>query len=331
MQIESLGEFALIQRLAQLLPVPGAEVVKGIGDDAAAIDLGDGRMLILTTDMLVEGVHFDLATTSARDLGYKSLAVNLSDLASMGCGPGYGLISLGLPPDFEVEMAEELYRGMAECAERWGGQLVGGDTVSSPEGLVINMALTAIMPAEIMLTRSGAHIGDMVLVTGNLGESALGLELLKRGVTREDDAAHACIQRHLRPVPRLSIGAAVKAAGATAMIDCSDGLLADLGHICEASEVGAVVEADWLPISEGARRVADELGMDALQAALSGGEDYELVITMQPERAEAAAARLDLTPVGIIVIASEGVKVADARGHALPVESPGYEHFREEN
>ncbi len=330
MQLESLGEFALIQRLAQLLPAPSAEVVKGIGDDAAAVDLGDGRMLILTTDMLVEGVHFDLSFTSPRDLGYKSLAVNLSDLASMGCGPGYGLISLGLPPDFEVEAAEELYRGLGECAEQWGAQLVGGDTVSSPAGLVINLALTAIMPAEIMLTRSGARIGDMVMVTGNLGESALGLELLKRGMTIEGDSGHALIKRHLRPEPRFSVGGAMKAAGATAMIDCSDGLLADLRHICEASEVGAVVEADWLPISDVARRVADELGVDAVQAALSGGEDYELVITMRPELAEEAAARLNLTPIGVIVIASEGMKVADAQGHTLPVESPGYEHFREE-
>jgi len=328
MQLENIGEFRLIERLAQLLPAPGAEVVEGIGDDAAAIDLGDGRLLILTTDMLVEGVHFDLSYTSPRDLGYKILAVNLSDLASMGCGPGYALISLGLPSGFAVEAAEDIYRGLADCAAEWGARIVGGDTVASPQGLVFNLALSALMPSENMVTRAGAHIGDMVMVTGSLGESALGLEVLKRGVEPEDDAARSCAERHLRPHPRLAAGAAAKAAGATAMIDCSDGLLADLGHICEASSTGAVVEADWLPISDAARQVAESLGLDPVQAALAGGEDYELVITMRPDEAEEAARQLDLTPVGVIVIASEGMKVTDESGRAVTVESPGYEHFQ---
>ncbi len=328
-RIENLGEFALIQRLAQLLPAPGEEVVKGIGDDAAAIRLDGGQMLILTTDMLIEGVHFDLSFTSPRDIGYKTLAVNLSDLASMGCGPGYALVSLGLPDGFDVEEAEEIYRGLAECAERWGGQFVGGDTVSSPHGLTINLALSALMNEETMVTRAGARVGDMVLVTGSLGESALGLELFKRGIVPEDENAIACVQRHLRPEPRFAVGAAARAAGATAMIDCSDGLLADLGHICEASGTGAVVEADWLPISDAARRVAARLEIDPLKAALAGGEDYELIITVEADKAEEAASRLNLTPVGTIVIDSEGLKVADEAGVAIPVGTLGYEHFRE--
>ncbi len=329
MRLEKLGEFALISRLAQLLPAPGEEVVRGIGDDAAAIDLGEEHLLILTTDMLVEGVHFDLSYTSPRDLGYKTLAVNLSDLASMGCGPGYGLVSLGLPAGFSVEAAEEIYRGLAECADRWGGWLVGGDTVASPQGLVLNLALAALMPAPNLMTRAGARLGDMVLVSGTLGESALGLELLKRGGEQAYDDARTCIQRHLRPEPRLKTGEAACAAGATAMIDCSDGLLRDLGHICECSEVGAVVEADWLPVSDAARRVAESLGLDPLQAALAGGEDYELILTMPPDVAEEATRELDLTPVGVIVSAEEGMRVADAQGNSLPVESYGYEHFSE--
>lgn len=329
MQIENLGEFALIQRLAQLLPTPGEEVVKGIGDDAAAIRLDGGRLLILTTDMLIEGVHFDLSFTSPRDIGYKTLAVNLSDLASMGCGPGYGLVSLGLPGGFDVEEAEEIYHGLAECAERWGGQLVGGDTVSSPHGLTINLALSALMDEDAMVTRAGARVGDMVLVTGSFGESALGLELFKRGIMPEDEDAIACVQRHLRPEPRFAVGTAARAVGATAMIDCSDGLLADLGHICEASGTGAVVEADWLPISDAARRVAERLEIDPLKAALAGGEDFELIIAVKANEAEEAASKLNLTPVGTIVIASEGLKVADEAGISIPVESLGYEHFRE--
>ncbi len=329
MQLGSIGEFALIERLGRLLPAPGAEVVQGIGDDAAALDLGDGRLLILTTDMLVEGVHFDLAYTSPRDLGYKTLAVNLSDLASMGCGPGYALISLGLQAGFEVEAAEDIYRGLAECATQWGGRVVGGDTVSSPQGLVLNLALSAFMPSDNMITRAGARIGDMIMVTGSLGESSLGLELLKRGLRPEDDAARVCVQRHLRPNPRLAVGAAAKAASATAMIDCSDGLLADLRHICEASGTGAAVEADWLPISDAARQVAESLGLDPVQAALSGGEDYELVMTLPPEEAEDAARRLNLTSVGVIVVGSEGMKVTDQSGRAMVIEPPGYEHFTE--
>ncbi len=330
MRIESLGEFALIQRLAQLLPAPGEEVVKGIGDDAAAIRLEVGRMLILTTDMLIEGVHFDLSFTSPRDIGYKTLAVNLSDLASMGCSPGYAyaLVSLGLPGGFDVEEAEEIYRGLAECAEAWGGQFVGGDTVSSPRGLTINLALSALMDGENMLTRAGARVGDMVLVTGSLGESALGLELFKRGIVPEDEDAITCVQRHLRPEPRFAAGAVAREAGATAMIDCSDGLLADLGHICEASGTGAVVEADRLPISDAARRVAARLEIDPLRAALAGGEDYELIVTVKADAAEEAAAKLNLTPVGTIVTGSEGLRVADEVGRAIPVESLGYEHFR---
>ncbi len=330
MQLGSIGEFALIQRLARLLPVPGAEVLKGIGDDAAAIELGGGRRLILTTDMLVEGVHFDLAYTSPRDLGYKTLVVNLSDLASMGCGPGYAVVSLGLPPGFEVEAVEEIYRGLAECAAQWGGSIVGGDTVSSPHGLVLNLTLAGLMAPGPMLTRTGARIGDVVMVTGSLGESALGLELLRRGVQPEDEAGHTCVRRHLRPEPRFAVGTAARAAGATAMIDCSDGLLADLGHICEASGTGAVVESDWVPISDAARQVAASLGLDPLQAALSGGEDYELVMTVKAEMAGEAAQQLNVTPVGVIAIESEGMKVADRKGRAIPIESLGYEHFRED-
>jgi thiamine-monophosphate kinase len=327
MRLEDIGEFGLIGRLSRLLPAPTEQVLRGIGDDAAVV-ASPGGDLVLTTDMLVEGVHFRRHYGSFEDLGYKALAVNLSDLAAMGTGGGFALVCLGLPDDISVEEVEDIYRGLAACAGEWECQLVGGDTVRSPGALLLSVSVIAPIKPPGPVRRDGARPGDVLMVTGTLGESALGLALLERGEEASAATYRICLARHLKPRPRIREGRLAALAGASAMIDVSDGFLRDLGHICEESRVGAEVEAARFPVSANAYPVAKALGLDALETALAGGEDYELLITAPEKQAAEVAARTRATVVGRIVEGS-GITVLDAQGRAMQLTLKGYEHFRE--
>lgn len=326
LRISDVGEFGLIAALRGMLKESAAELLCGPGDDAAVFRGPDGVLWAYTADALVEGVHFDLSFTSWRSLGYKALAVNLSDLASMGgCDTSYALVVLGLREEVHAGAVGELYRGMLECGKRYSCRLAGGDIVRSPGGLFVSVSLVGDLEGERYLTRGNARPGELVLVTGSLGDSRLGLEWLKRG----GGAGHPCAVRHLRPRPRLEQGRLALRMGATAAIDVSDGLLRDLGHICEESGVGAEIYLDDVPVSREARELARELGSDFIEAALHGGEDYELVITAAERDAREMAERLPASIVGRVTDGG-GVTVLDGEGRRVEVSRRGYEHFTEE-
>ncbi|WP_447732728.1 thiamine-phosphate kinase [Rhodanobacter soli] len=320
-------EFRLIERLRELTAQPRDDVRIGIGDDAAVLAPPPGKELVVAIDTLVEGVHFPPGTAAA-DIGWKALAVNLSDLAAMGASPAWALLALTLP-SADAAFVEGFAEGFAKLAQPHRLALVGGDTTRGP--LTISVAVHGFVPPGQALTRAGARVGDAVLVTGTLGDAAAGLHALQHP-PRDDDGRAGLrgflIERFNRPTPRLAVGTALRGQ-ATACVDVSDGLLADLGHICVASGVAAEIEAALLPRSSALLELYDDT--TALHFALSGGDDYELCFTAPAARVaelQAGLARLGCgaTKIGRIV-EGEGVRVRAADGAPLATDRPGWEHF----
>jgi thiamine-monophosphate kinase len=304
----------------------------GVGDDAAAVSWG-GETLLLTTDTLLEGIHFRRSTTTLREIGAKAMAVNVSDIAAMGGEPRYALLALALPPSLAVAEIDELYAGVLDMARQHGVAVVGGDTCAAPGGVVLSVTLVGRVTGA-PLRRSGARPGDALLVTGTLGASAAGLAMLERGPGSLPPAVvEAVVRSHRVPTPRVAESRLIRASGwATAMIDLSDGLATDLGHIAAESQVGARVDLGAIPVSESTRAVARALGVDPLDWALSGGEDYELLFTATSDHA-ADLARLVTerlgTPVqriGEVRPSGEGVRFLDQGGRPHAVQ-PGFDHF----
>ena len=330
--LAELGERGLIARLRRRLPPPGPEVLLGIGDDAAAVTWG-AETLLLTTDTLLEGVHFRRSTATLRDIGAKAIAVNVSDIAAMGGEPRYALLALALPPSLAVTELDELYAGVHDMARQHGVTLVGGDTCAAPGGVVLSVTLVGRVDGA-PLRRSGARPGDAILVSGTLGAAAAGLAVLERGPGALPPAVvEAVVRPHRVPTPRVAESQLIRASGwATAMIDLSDGLVTDLGHVAAESSVGARIDVDALPVSEATRAVARALGVDPLAWALSGGEDYELLFTAVADRAgDLARAVTDRTGtpvhrIGEVRPLGEGVRFLDRDGRPLAVE-PGFDHF----
>lgn len=283
-EVRSLGEFGLIDALRRQL-ASRADVLVGIGDDAAVVRCPPQRDLVLTTDMALEGVHFRLDWTSPYDLGRKVMASNVSDLAAMGAEPAWALVSIGLAPSVSVDWIQQLYKGLEDELKLGGGAVVGGDTISSQTGIVINIALLGWVPTNGATLRRGAQVGDVVCVTGQIGDAAAGLYLLQHPNVRKNtpaDTASHLITRQLRPTPRLTAGQSLRAGHpvqATAMADLSDGLAGDLERICTESGVGAQIWVKALPLSAPLRALCSQTGQDPLVWALHGGEDYELVFT----------------------------------------------------
>jgi thiamine-monophosphate kinase len=301
----------------------------GIGDDAAALRVSPASLLLATTDMLVEHVHYDLSFTDFYSLGWKSAAVNLSDIAAMGGVPRFCLTSLGIPAHITAERITEFYRGFNALTRSHKTVLVGGDTCFSPKGLVISVTVLGETKKTAMLTRSGARPGDSVFVTGTLGDSAAGLEILQKGARGQGAGGRRLIQKHLRPSPRVREGRKLALSGcASAMIDISDGLSSDLAHICQQSRVGAELYADTIPLSRDILREAARLKEAPLEYALSGGEDYELLFTVPPARIKKLRSlRLPVAEIGMIVRAG-GLSLIDGAGNRTPLKPRGYEHFR---
>jgi len=267
--------------------------VLSIGDDAAAIRQRPGCLLLLSCDALIEGIHFELKSTSAKDLGWKALAVNLSDIAAMGGEPLCVTISIGLPPETPPGFTASFYRGLSEIATKHGVAVVGGDTCSSPKNLFIDVTILGEVKARKMLTRAGARPGDELYVTGTLGESAIGLELLKTRGKISQDYKHF-VKRHQKPTPRLAIGKFLSSHGlATAMIDISDGLSTDLHHLCEQSNVGAVVEEFKIPLPRLTSGLKGLLSKPLIDYALNGGEDYELLFAVPPKKTHLIPSQID--------------------------------------
>ncbi len=335
MRLADIGETGTIDLIARAIAARagtapdargdgGFRLVRGIGDDAAVWQSGPGTR-VLTTDTMVEGVHFRADLASWRDIGWKALAVNLSDVAAMGCEPRVSVVSLGLDPDLGVEVVTGLYEGMLDACDAHGGEIVGGDIVSSPTLFVtVAMVGDASTVDGPVLDRRAARPGDLIGVTGTLGDSAGGLRLLLAGDSERDSTEDSLAGRHLRPSPRVEEGLALRQVGVRSAMDISDGLIADVGKMCAASGVGAVIDAAHVPAGEELRRAFPD---DWADLALTGGEDYELVFTAPGETLARAKKMLD-TPVTVVgrIVDGEGVEVV---GSTRPsTASGGWDHFR---
>jgi thiamine-monophosphate kinase len=311
------NEFVRIAEIARRLRRDSADVLVGIGDDAAVLRAGDSP-LVVSVDAAVQGVHFRPELVGWRDTGFRSLVAALSDLAAMGAGPRAALLALILPDGFQDGLLYELIDGLAEAADCYGCPVIGGNLSCGAE-VSITTAVMGQAPDRV-LTREGARPDDYVYVTGTLGDAALGLRCLQAGRTK---GAEAFAERWRRPVARVDEGRKLTDK-ATAAVDISDGLLLDLGHLCQASGVGARLDASALPLEEGFRRLAKELGCDPVRLALSGGEQYELVFTA-PAQAQVQGLG---TRIGRVVAGSRRVEVFDEQGRPIEIEEAGYTHWR---
>ncbi len=341
MRLSDLGEFGLIRAIQKLSFQRSPDTMIGIGDDAAVLKISHAKLLLATTDMLIEGVHFDLSFTDYYSLGWKSAAVNLSDIAAMGGVPRFCLTSLAIPPNIPVEEVKNFYKGFSALVTAHKTILVGGDTCTSKDGLVISVTVLGEAKKRAVVSRTGAKQGDRIFVTGTLGDAGVGLELLKAGVRSQKTGARSkdvnselrtpnseLIKRHLRPVPRVEWGRKIARAGcASSMIDISDGLSSDLFHLCEESDTGAVLFSDKIPFSNALLKSADRLDKPPLHYALSGGEDYELLFTAPPAKMKRLALlNIPATEIGTITGERE-LFIVNAKGGKKPLKPTGHDHF----
>ena len=334
MRISDLGEFGLIRNIQRLSLRKSSSALIGIGDDAAALKVSSSKTLLVTTDMLLEEIHFDFSFTDFHSLGWKSAAANLSDIAAMGGVPRYCLTSIGIPDHISVEQIKDFYRGFDSLMKTHKTVLVGGDTCHSRSEMVISVTVLGEVNKKNLLSRAGAKPGDRVFVTGTLGDSAAGLEILKKrdkgqvGMVKGAEA-RTLISRHLRPVPRTAEGRAIARSGcASAMIDISDGLSSDLSHICEQSGVGAEIRSDRIPISPALMKLPEGLTMPVLFYALSGGEDYELLFTVPPGKIKRLQSlHIPVTEIGTMK-RRKTVFLVDGSNRKRRLQPGGYDHFR---
>ena len=339
MKVSKLGEFGLIELLADIVNKStsasatsgsGYHLLLGIGDDAA-VWRADASIQMATTDTLVQDMHFTLDTATWEELGWKALAINISDIAAMGGVPRYALVTLGLPSDTEVKDVAQLYRGMEEIAQRYDVAIVGGDIIGAPL-VIISATLMGSTKEEAdyphnILTRSAAVVGDLIAVTGYLGTSAAGLQMLKSSIQFDKETTFLLRQAHLRPIPRVPEGQILLAEGVKAAIDISDGLVGDLVKMCQASGVGAWMRVDKVPIHPTVQAAFKD---DCLKLALAGGEDYELLFTAGAEIMDRVKRKIDcpVTVIGEIVRDEAGqVRLMDAEGKEMQLEETGWDHF----
>ena len=346
LRVADIGEFGLIGRLRSRLGAArggagGAGVVLPNGDDCAGVLFTPGRWVLATSDMMVEGEHFLRAHATPRQIGRKALAINLSDIAAMGGDPKFALTSLAVPEDTPVECIEAVYDGLREEGEAFGTEVIGGNVARSPAGIILDVHLLGESDPERTLRRSGARPGDVVMVTGTLGDAAAGLRVLldseisAPGETADLPAGErSLVDALLGPKPRVPEGRAIaNARAATAMIDLSDGLSGDLSHLCEASRAGAVLDAGSIPVSDALRAISAGWKRDPVDLALQGGEDYELLMAVRPEEADDLAARVlqetgtTLTAIGRFTEKGSGLKIL-REGREEPLEVTSYDHLR---
>jgi thiamine-monophosphate kinase len=336
MKVSELGEFGLIDLLAKIADrtrdnqsPAWQNLLIGIGDDAAAWR-GDASIQLVTVDSFIQGVHFSLDITPWQEAGWKALAVNLSDIAAMGGVPRYAVVSLALPDNTEVNDVTALYQGMTKLAQEFGVAIVGGNTSRAPQ-VALNITVLGSTPNKSgsMLTRSGAKPGDKVVVTGYLGAASAGLEMLSGKLQFADEASAHLKQALLHPYPRISEGRLLLEQGVRAAIDISDGLVSDLGHICQASQLGARLKVDSVPVDPAVRA---RFGNRALELALAGGEDYELLFTASAEVIDKIRkiAKCPITVIGDMVADKENkVTLFDQWGNPIKLDRSGWEHFRQ--
>ncbi len=337
-EIASLGEFGLIEHLSKDIKLYHKNTVKGIGDDAAVVDIGD-KFLLISTDMLVEGIHFDLSYTPLKHLGYKAIAVNVSDIAAMNGTPTQITVGIALSNRFSLEAVEEIYTGMRLACEDYKVDLVGGDTTAALSGLVLSITVLGVVAKDKIVYRNSAKKGDILCVTGDLGGAYLGLQALTREkqvfvanpeMQPELDGMDYIIERQLKPQARLDIIHELADLGIvpTSMIDISDGLASEIMHICKQSNVGAVLYEDKLPIDQQSYDAAiNHFQLSPITCALNGGEDYELLFTISQEDYEKIKSHDQISTIGYITEADKKVSLVMRNGATVAVQAQGWKHF----
>jgi thiamine-monophosphate kinase len=337
--LQQLGEFGLIDHLTKNLTSSQPSTRAGIGDDAAVIDPG-GKYLGVTTDMLVEGVHFDLGYTPLKHLGYKAVVVNVSDVYAMNMQPTQITVSLAVSNRFPLEALEALYEGIRLAGSVYQVDVVGGDTTSSNKGLVISITALGQADPEEIVYRSGARANDLLVVSGDLGGAYLGLQVLKReqevfkvnpGHQPDLEPYQYLVQRQLKPEARKDVIALLKELGVrpTSMIDISDGLSSEILHLCQASKVGCALYEEKIPLDRSVIRVCEEFQLDSSLVALSGGEDYELLFTIGQEDYPRIKGNPDLTVIGHMTDQASGAHMVGRSGAQIPLTAQGWNAFME--
>jgi thiamine-monophosphate kinase len=340
-EINTLGEFGLIRHLTGDIKTQQKSTIKGVGDDAAVMDFG-GKRTLVTTDLLLEGIHFNLEYVPLKHLGYKAVVVNLSDIYAMNGTPTQIVVGIGVSARFPVEALDELYSGIRLACDKYGVDLVGGDTCASMTGLTIAITCMGVAEEKDVVYRSGAKKNDLICVSGNLGTAYLGLQLLERerialqGQKTGDEieafkGREYLLSRQLKPEARKDIVEALREAGIhpTAMMDVSDGLSSELLHICHESGCGCAVYEDKLPINYEAAKVAEEMNLNIVTCALNGGEDYELLFTCDIKDYEKLIPIDDIYIIGHITDSADGTLLIGRNGEQLPLKAQGWNAFTE--
>jgi thiamine-monophosphate kinase len=332
-KLSDIGEFGFIEKIKDDCHFNLNGLVKGIGDDCAVIGPYDDSYLILTTDLLIEDIHFIMDQINPVDLGKKSMYVNLSDIAAMGGSPLHSLVSIAVPQSAPLEILQGIYQGMKETCRNYGFNILGGDTSASRDRLMINVALIGEVPQKEILYRNRAEKGDKIYVSGPLGDSAAGLKMLKGEMKPSGGNQGYFIKAHQLPQPEITFGRGIARSGlANAMIDISDGLVADLGHICQTSGLGARIYQESIPLSEELKKLSTEVNFDAYELALYGGEDYKLLFTVPAEKASLLEEQFKdgqnghLYPLGEIITGNE-IRMVLEEGREKVLTIKGYNHF----
>ena len=332
--LSELGEFGLINRLTENIKIKNTSTLTGVGDDAAVLSFPD-KKIVVTTDLLTEGIHFNLMYVPLKHLGYKAVVVNLSDVFAMNATPRQITVSIAISSKFSLEAVEELYSGIHLACEKYGVDLIGGDTISSLTGLTISITAIGEANDDELVYRSGAKPGDLVCVSGDLGGAYMGLQLLEREnevfkVNPNQQPQFAgydyILERQLKPEARADIKELLKTLDikATSMIDISDGLSSEVLHLCKASKVGCNIYEEKIPLDKQTKDFAEELSINPLVAALNGGEDYELLFTVPIGSYDLIKKEFDVTIIGHITPESEGANLVTTGGSIIPLQAQGW-------
>jgi thiamine-monophosphate kinase len=338
-EIASLGEFGLIEHLTRNIELQNASSLLGVGDDAAVID-HFGKQTVITTDLLIEGVHFDLSYTPLKHLGYKSVIVNLSDIYAMNATPTQITLALGISNRFSVEALDEFYEGVYAACSAYGVDLVGGDTTTSQKGFIISVTAIGEVAPDKFVKRNTAKKGDLLCVSGNLGSAYVGLLFLERekrifiespGVQPDLEGESYVIGKLLKPEARKDIVSffATQEIMPTAMIDISDGLSTEILHICKESELGCVLYEDKIPVAEEMKKAAFKFEIDPTACALSGGEDYELLFTIPQTEYEKLVLNEEISVVGYMTDAADGAHIITKGGGKHAITAQGWNHLKQ--
>ena len=334
MSLKTIGEFGFIKKISRGCLIRTDNIIRAIGDDAAAFMTAPDKLTLITTDLLVERIHFLREAISGFDLGYKSLAVNLSDIAAMGGTAREAFVSIAIPDDCHLDYLEAIYDGIKKLAAVYDVNVLGGDTTRSTVDLIINVVVQGIVSREELLCRNAAQPGDVIFSTGFLGDSKAGLHLILNAIDADTETLKACLKAHRLPEPHLREGRFIaRQRGVHAAIDISDGLSSDLAHVAEESRVGARVFADKIPISRNLKEFCSRFDFNPIDYALSGGEDYTLLCTIAPENADEIASafkrefKRPLFAIGEI-IAKQRIELVYPGGETKPLSPAGWDHFK---